>query len=101
MPLRSWTIDLGEFQIVVRRHTEQGALIDFLVAVLAWDGDKWVCVTRYDSAHGFPHQDVLGSRRGLLYKQGFPGFSYDEVFDYALRDCQKNCEEHARFFRAH
>ena len=36
MPLRSWTIDLGEFQIVVRRHTEHGVLVDFLVALLVW-----------------------------------------------------------------
>jgi hypothetical protein len=100
MPLRNWTIDLGEFQILVRRHTETGVLVDFLVAVLAWNGSDWVCVTRYDCAHGFPHQDVLGARGGLLYKREFPGFSYDEVFDYALRDCQKNYQEHTRFYGA-
>jgi len=55
MPLRNWTIDLGEFQIVVRRHTEHGVLVDFLVALLAWDGEKFVCITRCDCAHGFPH----------------------------------------------
>jgi len=101
MPLRNWTIDLGEFQIVVRRHTEHGVLVDFLVALLAWDGEKFVCITRCDCAHGFPHQDVLGARGGLLYKQGFPGFTYDQVFDYALSDYQKNYEERARFFREH
>jgi len=67
MPLRNWRIDLGEFQIVVRRQTEQGVLVDFLVALLAWDGEEWVCITRYDCTHGFPHQDVLGVRGGLLY----------------------------------
>ena len=67
MPLRNWTIDLGEFQIVVRRDTEKGVLVDFLVAVLAWDGVDWVCVTRYDCAHGFPHQDVIGALGGVLY----------------------------------
>ncbi len=56
MPLRNWTIDLGEFQIVVRRFTEKGVLVDFLVALLAWDGGNFVCVTRYDCSHGFPHR---------------------------------------------
>ena len=101
MPLKSWNIDLGEFQIAVRRETESGDLVDFRVVLLAWDGSDWVCVTRYDCAHGFPHQDVLGLRAGLLYKREFPGFTHDEVFDYALRDFQKNYEEHTRFFRAH
>ena len=99
MPLRNWTIDLGEFQIVVRRFTEKGVLVDFLVALLAWDGENFVCVTRYDFSHGFPHRDVLDRRGGLLYKREFSESNYERIFTDAIHDCQKNFEEHARFFR--
>jgi hypothetical protein len=100
MPLKSWRINLGEFQIVVTRHTEKGVLVDFLVALLAWTGSKWECITRYDCAHGFAHRDVIGERGGVLYKQPFPGLSYAQVFDYALLDFQKSYEAHLQFFRA-
>ena len=101
MPLKSWNIDLGEFQIAVRRDTESGDLVDFRVVLLAWDGKDWVCVTRYDCAHDFPHRDVLGRKEGLLYKQRFPGLTLEEIFYDAIRDCQENFEAHASFFRAH
>jgi len=50
---------------------------------------------------GFPIRTYSVPVGGLLYKQGFPGFTYDQVFDYALSDYQKNYEERARFFREH
>ena len=99
MPLKKWRIDFGEFQILVTRHTEKGVLVDFVLALLAWTGTKWECVTRYDCAHGFPHRDVNGARRGLLYKQTFPGLTYDQVFDHGILDLQKNYEDHLQFFR--
>jgi len=100
MPYKEWRINLGEFQIVVTRHTERGVLVDFLVALLAWTGSKWECITRYDCAHGFPHRDVIGERGGLLYKQPFPGLSNAQVFNHALLDYQKSYEAHLKFFRA-
>jgi hypothetical protein len=99
MPLKRWRVDLGEFRILVTRHTKQGELVDFVLALLAWTGAKWECVTRYDCAHGFPHRDVIGERRGLLYKQRFSGLSNHQVFNYGLRDLQKNYEAHLKFFR--
>jgi len=71
MPFKDWTIDLGEFRIAAWRRTTRGVLVDFLVALLAWDGERRVCSTRYDRSHGFHHRDLLGRRRGLLYKQNF------------------------------
>ena len=99
MPYRDWTIDLGEFRVFVWKVTLKGVVTDFLVALLAWNGEKWVCITRYDCAHGFPHQDVLGQRAGLLYKRLFSESNCERIFTHAIRDCQENCEEHAKFFR--
>ncbi len=100
MPYKEWTVDLGEFRIFVWRYTVKGEVTDFLVALFAWTGGKWECVTRYDCAHGFPHRDVNGQRGGLLYKQRFSGFNNDQVFNHGLRDLKKNYEAHLRFFRA-
>jgi hypothetical protein len=99
MPLRSWRIELGEFRIIVWRQTKKGELADFLVALLAWIDDDWECVTRYDCTHGFPHQDVLGKRGGLLYKRRIWESNYEEIFTHAISNCKKNCEAHAEFFR--
>jgi hypothetical protein len=63
--------------------------------------DEWECVTRYDCVHGFPHRDVIGKESGLLYKQTFRGLTLEQVFRYAIHDCQKNYERHIRFFQAH
>jgi len=99
MPYKEWTIDHGEFRVFVWKLTTKGIITDFLVALLAWNGEKWVCITRYDCAHGFPHQDVLGQRGGLLYKRPFSESNYESIFSHAIRDCQKSFEAYDRFFR--
>jgi len=101
MPFKDWTIDLGEFQIAAWRRTTRGVLVDFLVARLAWNGEKWVCITRCDCSHGFPHRDLLGRRGGLLYKEEFPGLTLNEVFNHAVHDFKTSHEAHASFFNAH
>ena len=40
MPYRDWTIDLGEFRVFVWKVTLKGVVTDFLVALLAWNGEK-------------------------------------------------------------
>jgi hypothetical protein len=58
------------------------------------------CVARYDTAHGTPHRDILGLKKGLLEKEWFFGLSNEEVFYNAIRDFQENGQEHIRFFTA-
>ena len=67
MPFKEWTIELDDARIYISRHTQAGVVISFAVVLIAWTGDEWECVTRYDCAHGFPHRDVLGKQAGLLY----------------------------------
>jgi hypothetical protein len=101
MLFKEWTIELGEFRIYIWRRTEAGVVVSFAVVLIAWTGDEWECVTRYDCAHGFAHRDVLGKRAGLLYKQTFPGLDLEEIFHYAISDFQKNHEKHIRFYETH
>ena len=101
MPFKEWAIELGEFRILLWRQTTEGVLVDFLVALLAWNGEQWACITRYDCAHGFPHRDLLGRRSGLLYKEEFPGLTLNEVFNHAVNDFKTSYEAHASFFNGH
>ena len=101
MPFKEWTIDLGDARVYIWRSTDKGELMSFAVILLVCLGDEWECVTRYDCVHGFPHRDVIGKESGLLYKQTFRGLTLEQVFRYAIHDCQKNYERHIRFFQAH
>jgi hypothetical protein len=101
MPFKDWIIQLEDARIEVWRVTDDGAVVAFAVVLVALVGGEWTCVTRYDTAHGFPHQDVLGRKVGLLYKREFPGLSMKTVFGYAIYDCQQNHKKHIEFYRSH
>ena len=57
-----------------------------------------VCVTRYDTAHGQAHRDVLGKSSGLLEKQWLLELTFNEAFDYALGDLKKNYADYIQDF---
>ncbi len=40
----------------------------FAVVLLALVNGEWVDIARFDTAHGCPHEDVLGRNGGLLQK---------------------------------
>ena len=57
MPVKDWLEWLAEdFTLFVIRDSFEGKLRSFSV-VLMHDG---VCISRYDTAHGYAHRDVLG-----------------------------------------
>lgn len=56
----------------------------FVVVLMALVGDDWVDIARYDSAHGRPHEDVLGRKSGLLEKIWHDNLSNREVYDLAI-----------------
>jgi len=59
------------------------------------------CITRYDTAHGFAHRDVLGINEGLRGKLPCPTMNYNQAFDYAIRDIEQNAENYLADFLAH
>lgn len=65
MPEKEWEIAFGEFALIVRRETKGGETLNFAVVLLAFVGGRWVDVTRYDTAHGYAHRDVLGFNEGF------------------------------------
>jgi hypothetical protein len=97
MPFKDWFQELPDsFVLYIGRTTERGAMISFSV-VLIYD-DK--CITRYDTAHGFAHRDVLGMKSGLIEKVLCENMSYQEAFDHAIRDFETNYRKYLAFYLA-
>ncbi len=85
----------------VWRFTKSGRTTKFRVVLFAEIDGRTACVTRYDTAHGYAHRDVLGRNEGLRGKLIMPRMAYNEAFNYARRDLTKNAEIYIADFLAH
>ena len=74
-----------------------GRIVDFVVRLMRL-GDPDVNLARYDTAHGLPHRDVLGRRRGLLRKDWLPTMTLKEALEYAIYDLKTNYEHYRQIY---
>ena len=74
-----------ERRILVVRSTTQGRYNSFSVVLMVLSAGGWVDVSRFDTAHGIPHRDILGHRKGLLQKVWFDEISPKEVFHLGIQ----------------
>ena len=75
----------------------KGEIVSFVVRLmLMQDGGRQVNVARYDTAHGAPHCDVLGERRGLLQKVWHLSESLETSLRRAIGDFKLNHEDYIR-----
>ena len=101
MPATDWQKWLSESCFVfVERITVGGKLTDFRVVLLAVIGDRLQCVTRYDTAHGFAHRDILRFDGSLLRKEPMQENDFDLAFDAAYDEIFSNHERHLAAFLA-
>jgi len=63
------------------------------VVLLVFDGEAWIDVGRFDSAHGTPHQDILGKRKGLREKVWYDDLTAKQVFALAISTFRNNHDE--------
>lgn len=101
MPDKEWTVPFGNFALLIRRETRDGVMVDFAVVLVVFIGENWVDVTRYETAHGYAHRDVQGQNEGLRGKLRLPKVTYEEAFDYAIRDLKQNATIYLADFLAH
>jgi hypothetical protein len=98
MSFKKWVIYLADgFKIIVHRRLERGNITDFSI-VLAYDEE---CITRYDTAHGAAHRDLLGQKQGLIEKRWCESLPINKVFTNAIEDLTQNYQAHLDFFRTH
>jgi len=55
--------DDAEDRVRVEADIERGRVLRFVVQYEAHIGGKWRAIVRYDTAHGFPHRDLMHPRR--------------------------------------
>jgi hypothetical protein len=85
MPLKEFQIWIDGFTFIrARRLNEGGDILSFAVVLMAFDGDIWVDIARFDTSHGQAHQDVLGKKQGLFRKIWYRDLEPDEVFEFAI-----------------
>lgn len=60
MPERRFVVEFTTEDVMhLRFVTERGTVVEFAVQYEANIDGIWYRVLRYDSAHGYPHRDVL------------------------------------------
>jgi hypothetical protein len=99
MPEKEFKIWLEDGLVLAWRNSGSGGISSFQVVLLAEIDGAIHCVARYDTAHGVPHQDILGIKGGLLAKNWFFEYEIEKVFEYAVDDLQTNAKQYISFFR--
>jgi hypothetical protein len=75
-----------------------GRIVSFSVVLINADE----CVSRYDTAHGYAHRDVLGRKSGSpLDKVDYSMLQIDEAFRYGREDLNTNYEKYYEYFKTH
>jgi len=67
----------------------KGQVVVFRVQYEAFIEGKWRPIVRYDTAHGFPHRDLLHPNRPAE-KMECPGWSNAEVLTLGQEDIKRN-----------
>jgi hypothetical protein len=101
MPSKDYRLWLSESAyIVVDLTLAKGRLVSFVVRLMAGFGKYEYNIVRYDTAHGAPHRDSLGLKKGLLKKDWFFDQPLDLVLQTAIEDLKANYEKYCDQFRA-
>jgi hypothetical protein len=88
----SFIIYLDDTQENRYRHWHmwnKGEVTEFVIQYEALITGKWHPVLRYDSAHGYPHRDILHPD-GAQTKEIFQNYSYAEVLTLGQQDIVDN-----------
>lgn len=72
-----------------------GKVVSFVVRLVRI-GDADEDVARYDTAHGAPHLDILGSDGVLKQKVWLDVDSFEEALTLAIEDFKRNYEKYVK-----
>jgi hypothetical protein len=86
--------------IVAWRFTRRGVTERFRVALLAEIEGKTQCITRYDTAHGYAHRDILNRKGEVISKETMRETNFSLAFQTAIADLALNYERYIADYRA-
>jgi hypothetical protein len=99
MPDKEWEIALADgIFLLVSRLTVNGRVKKFRVVLLSEKEGVLRCLTRYDTAHGYPHQDILDKDENTIAKIIIPTDSLDTAFHHAINDLKTNAHRYLETF---
>jgi hypothetical protein len=101
VPNKEWIKAFEEFALLVDRTTIRGSVTIFSVVLLVYLEGEWIDITRYDTAHGVPHRDILGKKQGLRFKRWMDDIDINNVFEYAIRDGTENARQYLADYLLH
>ena len=83
-----------------RFHLEmdRGRVIGFVVQYETLVGERWRPVIRYDTAHGYPHIDILNQRGRVVEKVELTHMDYKDALNFADYDVSSNWEAYKQKF---
>jgi len=99
MPEKQWEIPLERgMRLLIARRTASGRVVSFRVVLLAEVDGKTRCLTRYDTAHGYAHQDILDENEKPLAKLLLATEDLNEAFNHAIHDLKANSKHYFATF---
>ena len=101
MPEKDWIVWLDhECRVEVEKHSRGGQVVGFRIVLLAVIEGVTHCVTRYDTAHGFAHRDVLAFGGRLTGKDLMEETDFALAFEQAYFDIILNYERYLHDYQA-
>lgn len=100
MPDKEWSVWLNDAcRVLVEKHTRAGRVTGFRVVLLAEIDGELHCVTRFDTAHGFAHRDVLAFGGRLISKKIMAEQDLNLAFEEAYFDIVDNHEHYLHTYK--
>lgn len=100
MPVKDFTKWIEGGIISVWRFTRGGKTTRFRVALLVEVANEQRCITRYDTAHGYAHRDVLAFDGSVIRKEPMEETDFDLAFQAAFDELSSNHERYLADFLA-
>ncbi|MHB8523806.1 MAG: DUF7718 family protein [Limisphaerales bacterium] len=95
MPDKAYRIYLEKgFVIAVSIQMADGRVVGFVVRLLRGEGGNERDVARYDTAHGWPHLDLLTPTGDLREKRWMKARTFGEALTLAVEDFRLNYENY-------
>jgi len=86
--------DEDRLEIMVEK--EGGKVTEFVVNYVATVAGQDFSVVRYDTAHGFPHKDLVRRDGTVERKEPMPGLDWHHLVDMAIDDLKLNWQTYRR-----
>ncbi len=80
---------VGDIQLRHRHVQDRGRVLSFVVQLELWWRSGWQPITRYDTAHGFAHRDLIHPD-GRVDKTTMGLEDWNQALDTALEDLKAN-----------